>query len=189
MGHQAADWLERPEREKEERTDKMVAALGLKPGMVVADIGCGSGYLTERIVPRIGARGTVLGVDIQQEMLDLLVKKMKAKGIENVKPILGAEADPKLEPASCDMMVMVDVYHEFEFPYEMMRKMVAALKVGGQIVFVEFRGEDPNVPIKLVHKMTEAQVKKEMAVHPEMEWVETKKELPQQHMIFFRRKP
>ena len=189
MGHQAADWLERPEREKEERTDKMVAALGLKPGMVVADIGCGSGYLTERIVPRIGARGTVLGVDIQQEMLDLLVKKMKAKGIENVKPILGAEADPKLEPASCDMMVMVDVYHEFEFPYEMMRKMVAALKMGGQIVFVEFRGEDPNVPIKLVHKMTEAQVKKEMAVHPEMEWVETKKELPQQHMIFFRRKP
>jgi len=189
MGHQAADWLERPEREKEERTDKMVAALGLKPGMVVADIGCGSGYLTERIAPRIGARGTVLGVDIQQEMLDLLVKKMKAKGIENVKPILGAEADPKLEPASCDMMVMVDVYHEFEFPYEMMRKMVAALKVGGQIVFVEFRGEDPNVPIKLVHKMTEAQVKKEMAVHPEMEWVETKKELPQQHMIFFRRKP
>ncbi len=189
MGHQAADWLERPEREMEERTDKMVAALGLKPGMVVADIGCGSGYLTERIVPRIGARGTVLGVDIQQEMLDLLVKKMKAKGIENVKPILGAEADPKLEPASCDMMVMVDVYHEFEFPYEMMRKMVAALKVGGQIVFVEFRGEDPNVPIKLVHKMTEAQVKKEMAVHPEMEWVETKKELPQQHMIFFRRKP
>jgi ubiquinone/menaquinone biosynthesis C-methylase UbiE len=189
MGHQAADWLERPEREKEERTDKMVAALGLKPGMVVADIGCGSGYLTERIVPRIGARGTVLGVDIQQEMLDLLVKKMKAKGIENVKPILGAEADPKLDPASCDMMVMVDVYHEFEFPYEMMRKMVAALKTGGQIVFVEFRGEDPNVPIKLVHKMTEAQVKKEMAVHPEMEWVETKKELPQQHMIFFRRKP
>jgi ubiquinone/menaquinone biosynthesis C-methylase UbiE len=189
MGHQAADWLERPEREKEERTDKMVAALGLKPGMVVADIGCGSGYLTERIVPRIGARGTVLGVDIQQEMLDLLVKKMKAKGIENVKPILGAEADPKLDPASCDMMVMVDVYHEFEFPYEMMRKMVAALKMGGQIVFVEFRGEDPNVPIKLVHKMTEAQVKKEMAVHPEMEWVETKKELPQQHMIFFRRKP
>ncbi len=189
MGHQAADWLERPEREQEERTDKMVAALGLKPGLVVADIGCGSGYLSERIAPHIGPRGTVLGVDIQQEMLDLLVKKMKAKGIENVKPILGAEADPKLDPASCDMMVMVDVYHEFEFPYEMMRKMVAALKRGGQIVFVEFRGEDPNVPIKLIHKMTEAQVKKEMAVHPEMEWVETKKELPQQHMIFFKRKP
>ena len=173
----------------EQIAQRFARPVGALQGLRVADIGCGSGYLTERIVPRIGVRGTVLGVDIQQEMLDLLVKKMKAKGIENVKPILGAEADPKLDPASCDMMVMVDVYHEFEFPYEMMRKMVAALKTGGQIVFVEFRGEDPNVPIKLVHKMTEAQVKKEMAVHPEMEWVETKKELPQQHMIFFRRKP
>ena len=188
MGHQAADWLERPEREQEERTDKMVAALGLKPGMAVADIGCGTGYLAERVVPRIAPGGVVYGVDIQQEMLDLLVKKMKSKGIENVKPVLGEEADPKLDWASCDMMVMVDVYHEFEFPYEMMRKMIFGLKKGGQIVFVEFRGEDPNVPIKLVHKMSEAQVKREMAVHPELEWVETKKELPQQHMIFFRKK-
>ena len=89
MGHQAADWLERPEREKEERTDTMVAALGLKPRMVVADIGCGSGYLSERIAPRILPGGTVLGVDIQKEMLELLEKKMKAKGIGNVKPILG----------------------------------------------------------------------------------------------------
>ena len=188
MGHQAADWLERPEREQEERTDKMVAALGLKPGMAVADIGCGTGYLAERVVPRIAPGGVVYGVDIQQEMLDLLVKKMKAKGFENVKPILGEEADPKLDWETCDLMVMVDVYHEFEFPYEMMRKMIFGLKKGGQIVFVEFRGEDPNVPIKLVHKMTEAQVKREMAVHPELEWVETKKELPQQHMIFFRKK-
>ena len=86
------------------------------------------------------------------------------------------------------MMVMVDVYHEFEFPYEMIRRMIFGLKPGGQIVFVEFRGEDPNVPIKLVHKMTEAQVKKELALHPELEWVQTKRELPQQHMLFFRRK-
>ena len=188
MGHQAADWLERPEREKEERTDKLVDLLALKPGMNVADIGCGTGFLSERIAPRILPGGTVYGVDIQQEMLDLLVQKMKAKGIANVKPILGADADPKLEPGSCDMMVMVDVYHEFEFPYEMMRKMVAGLKKGGQIVFIEFRAEDPEVPIKLVHKMSEAQVKKEMALQPELEWVQTKRELPQQHMIFFRRK-
>ena len=188
MGHQAADWLERPEREKEERTDKLVELLALKPGMSVADIGCGSGYLSERVAPRILPGGVVYGVDIQQEMLDLLAKKMKAKGIENVKPVMGEEADPKLDWQSCDMMVMVDVYHEFEFPYEMIRKMIFGLKPGGQIVFVEFRGEDPDVPIKLVHKMTEAQVKKEMAVHPELEWVETKKELPQQHMIFFRKK-
>ena len=188
MGHQAADWLERPEREQEERTDKMVAALGLKPGMAVADIGCGTGYLAERVSPRIAPGGVVYGVDIQPEMLELLVKKMRAKGIDNVKPILGEEADPKIEPGSCDMMVMVDVYHEFEFPYEMIRKMIAGLKKGGQIVFVEYRGEDSNVPIKLVHKMSEAQVKKELAVHPELEWVQTKEELPQQHILFFRKK-
>ena len=188
MGHQAADWLERPEREQEERTDKLVELLGLKPGMSIADIGCGTGYLSERIVPRILPGGIVYGVDIQKEMLELLVKKMEAKGIRNVKPVLGADADPKLEPESCDMMVMVDVYHEFEFPYEMIRRMIAGLKKGGQIVFVEYRGEDPTVPIKLVHKMSEAQVKKELALHPELEWVRTREELPQQHMLFFRRK-
>ncbi len=188
MGHQAADWLERPEREKEERTDKLVELLGLKAGMNVADIGCGSGYLSERIAPRIAPGGVVYGVDIQQEMLDMLVKKMKAKGITNVQPVMGEEADPKLDAQTCDLMVMVDVYHEFEFPYEMIRKMIFGLKPGGQIAFVEFRGEDPNVPIKLVHKMTEAQVRKEMSVHPELEWVDTKKELPQQHVIFFRKK-
>lgn len=188
MGHQAAGWLDRPEREEEERTDKMVDALGLKPGMNVADIGCGTGYLAERVSPRILPGGTVLGVDIQQEMLDLMVRKMRMRRIENVKPVLGAEADPKVEPGSCDMMVMVDVYHEFEFPYEMLRKMVAGLKKGGQLVFVEYRGEDPTVPIKEVHKMTEAQIKKEVALHPELEWVETKRDLPQQHIVFFRRK-
>jgi len=188
MGHQAADWLERPEREQEERTDKLVVLLGLKPGMSVADIGCGTGYLSERIAPRILPGGTVYGVDIQKEMLDLLVPKMKAKGIVNVKPILGEDADPKLDWQTCDMMVMVDVYHEFEFPYEMIRKMIFGLKKGGQIVFIEYRGEDPTVQIKLVHKMTEAQVKKELALHPELEWVQTKRDLPQQHMLFFRRK-
>ncbi len=188
MGHQAAGWLERPEREGEERTDLLVEALGLKAGMNAADIGCGTGYLSERMARRILPGGVVYGVDIQQEMLDLLQRKVHLKGIENVKPILGAEADPKLPPESCDMMVMVDVYHEFEFPYEMLGKMVAALKHGGRLIFVEFRGEDPEVPIKLVHKMTEAQVKKEVALHGELEWVETKKELPQQHIIVFRRK-
>ena len=188
MGHQAADWLERPEREREERTDLLVEALGLKPGMNVADIGCGTGYLSERMALRIAPGGVVFGVDIQQEMLDLLARKMREKKIENVKPVLGAEADPKLDAGSCDLMVMVDVYHEFDFPYEMMRKMVPALKKGGRIVFVEFRAEDPRVEIKEVHKMSEAQVRKEMALHPEMEWAGTRKELPQQHVIVFRRK-
>ncbi len=188
MGHQAAGWLERPEREEEERTDLLVEALGLQPGMNAADIGCGTGYLAERMAKRILPGGVVYGVDIQQEMLDLMQRKLRLKGIENVKSVLGAEADPKLPPESCDMMVMVDVYHEFEFPYEMVRKMVVALKHGGRLIFVEFRGEDPNVAIKLVHKMTEAQVKKEVALHGELEWVETRKELPQQHIIIFRRK-
>ena len=188
MGHQAAGWLERPEREEEERTDLAVAALGLKPGEAVADIGCGTGFYASRMARIVGENGVVFGVDIQQEMLDLLVQKMKRLRVANVKPVLGAEKDPKLAAESCDLVLMVDVYHEFDFPYEMTRAMIPALKKGGRLVFIEFRGEDPKVPIKEVHKMTEAQVKKEMALHPELEWVETKKELPQQHVIIFRRK-
>jgi ubiquinone/menaquinone biosynthesis C-methylase UbiE len=188
MGHQGADWLERPTREQEERTDLAVAALGLKLGDAVADIGCGTGYYASRMARIVGEKGVVYGVDIQQEMLDLLADRMKKLGVKNVKPVLGAEKDPKLAPASCDVLLLVDVYHEFDFPYEMTRAMIPALKKGGRLVFIEFRGEDPKVPIKEVHKMTEAQVKKEMALHPELEWVETKKELPQQHVIIFRRK-
>lgn len=188
MGHQAAGWLERPEREQEERTDLLLEALNLKPGENVADIGCGTGYFAERMAKKVAPDGVVYGVDIQQEMLDLMVRKMKLKQIKNVKPVLGAEADPKLEAGSCDLMIMIDVYHEFEFPYEMTRKMVAGLKKGGRLVFVEYRKEDPNIPIKEVHKMSEEQVKKEMTIQPELEFVETKKVLPQQHIIIFRKK-
>ncbi len=188
MGHQAAGWLERPEREQEERTDLLLDALKLKPGESVADIGCGTGYFSERMARRVGADGVVYGVDIQQEMLDLMQRKMRLKQIKNVKSVLGAEADPKLPAESCDLMIMIDVYHEFEFPHEMTRKMIEGLKKGGRLVFVEFRAEDPRVAIKEVHKMSEAQVKKEMSIHPELEFVETGKELPQQHIITFRKK-
>lgn len=188
MGHQGAAWLERPEREEEERTDLAVKALGLKEGDVVADIGCGTGYYASRMARIVGSTGVIYGVDIQQEMLDLLTRKMGMMRITNVKPVLGTEKDPKLPPASCDAMLMVDVYHEIEFPYEMMRTTIPGLKPGGRMIFIEFRGEDPNVPIKEVHKMTEAQMKKEMALHPELEWVETKRDLPQQHILVFRRK-
>lgn len=188
MGHQAAGWLERPEREQEERTDLLLEALNLKAGESVADIGCGTGYFAERMARKVGPDGVVYGVDIQQEMLDLMQRKMRLKQIKNVKSILGAEADPKLPDASCDLMIMIDVYHEFDVPYEMTRKMIAGLRKGGRLVFVEYRAEDPTVPIKEVHKMSEAQVKKEMAIHPELEFVETKKELPQQHIIIFRKK-
>ncbi len=206
MGHQAADWLERPEREREERADLLVPALKLKPGDAVADIGCGSGYYTRRLAKAVGdpltrpsdtlspsdgerdgVRGVVFAVDIQPEMLDLLTNKLAAEKIFNVKPVLGTITDPKLPPASVDLILMVDVYHEFDHPFEMVAAMCRALKPGGRIAFVEFRKEDANVPIKEVHKMSEAQVRKEMSVQP-LEWVETIGVLPQQHMIMFRKK-
>ena len=188
MGHQAADWLERPEREEEERTDLLVDSLKFQPGEVVADIGCGSGFISRKIAKKITPGGFVYGVDIQPEMLEVLAKRMAMFRIDNVKPILGTNTDPKVPAASCDTMIMVDVYHEFDRPYEMIRNMVAGLKPGGRIVFVEYRKEDPAVPIKEVHKMSEAQVKKEMSVHPEMEYAETIAVLPRQHIIVFRKK-
>lgn len=187
MGHEAADWLERPEREREERSDLLLPALKVKPGDAVADIGCGSGYYTRRLVKAVGTNGVVFAVDIQQEMLDLLTNKLAAEKIFNVKPVLGTITDPKLPRASVDLILMVDVYHEFDHPFEMVEAMCQSLKPGGSIVFVEYRGEDPNVPIKRVHKMTEAQVRKEMSVHP-LNWVETISTLPQQHIIVFRKR-
>ena len=188
MGHQAAGWLERPEREREERTDIAVKALKLKPGEVVADIGCGTGYYASRMAKEVGPDGLIYGVEIQQEMLDLLAKYMKAVGVTNVKGHMGEPDNPKLPAESCDMIIMVDVYHEFEFPYEMMRHMIKALKPGGRMVFIEYRKEDPTVMIKVCHKMSQAQVKKEVAVHPELEWVETFDGLPTQHLIVFKKR-
>jgi ubiquinone/menaquinone biosynthesis C-methylase UbiE len=188
MGHQAADWLERIDRDEEEGTDRMVEALNFREGEVVADIGCGTGYVSRKISKKVGATGRIYGVDIQQEMLDLLAKRMAMFRITNVQPVRGEITDPKVPPASCDTMIMVDVYHEFDHPYEMIENMIAGLKPGGRIVFVEYRGEDPEVPIKLVHKMTLAQVKKEMTVHPQLSFSESLEELPRQHVIIFTKK-
>ncbi|HEY0549830.1 MAG TPA: methyltransferase domain-containing protein [Verrucomicrobiae bacterium] len=187
MGHQAADWLERPEREEEEKTTLLIESLKFKPGEHVADIGAGTGYLTRRVAPKILPRGNVFAVEIQQEMLDLLTNKLVRLGITNVVPVLGTITDPKLPANSMDTIIMVDVYHEFDHPFEMTEAMCRALKPGGRLVFVEFRGEDETVPIKRVHKMTELQVKKEMVPHP-LVWKETIGVLPWQHVIVFVRK-
>lgn len=185
MGHQAADWLERPEREQEEKPDALLAALQLKPGEVVADIGAGTGYYSWRLAKAVGATGRVYAVDIQQEMLDLLQRKMAERNLTNVTGVLGTIQDPKLPAGSVDLVLMVDVYHEFDHPFEMMRGICKALKPGGRVVFVEFRAEDPKVPIKEVHKMSAAQVRKEMTAQP-LRWEETIETLPWQHVIVFR---
>jgi ubiquinone/menaquinone biosynthesis C-methylase UbiE/predicted esterase len=187
MGHQAADWLDRPEREQEEAPSKLIEALKIKPGSVVADVGAGSGYLTFRLADKVGPNGKVLAVDIQDEMLALIRQRAKAKKVTNVEPVKGAESDPKLPAGAVDLILMVDVYHEFEFPFEMTEAMVKALKPGGRLAFVEYRLEDPEVPIKLVHKMSERQVKKEMAIHP-LRYVQTLEDLPRQHIIIFEKK-
>ena len=185
MGHSAADWLDRPEREKEEQPAKLLPLLKLKPGDAVADIGAGSGFYTFRLADLVGEKGKVFAVDIQPEMLAIIRQRAKAKKITNVVTVAGQVSDPKLPEASTDLMLMVDVYHEFDHPYEMTAAMVKALKPGGRLVFVEFRLEDEDVPIKLVHKMSEKQVLKEMAHFPELKHAKTYTELPWQHVIVF----
>jgi len=187
MGHQAADWLERPEREEEEKTDLLVRSLRIKNDQVIADIGAGTGYFSRRLAPLVGSKGQILAVDVQSEMLDLLTNQMAQLKITNVIPVLGKIDDPRLPTNAVDLVLMVDVYHEFSHPFEMMQNICKSLKPNGRVAFVEFRGEDPNVPIKRVHKMTEAEVRKEMSVQP-LEWVETIETLPRQHIILFRNK-
>jgi SAM-dependent methyltransferase len=188
MGHQAADWLERPERNAEENTELLIKSLPVKRGEVIADIGAGTGYFTRQLAEKVGSKGKVFAVDIQPEMITLLTNRMVSLGISNVQAILGTIADPKLPPASVDWVLMVDVYHEFSHPFEMIEAICKSLKPNGKIIFVEFRGEDPEVPIKALHKMTEAQVRKEISVHP-LEWRETIAVLSRQHIIIFQKKP
>jgi ubiquinone/menaquinone biosynthesis C-methylase UbiE len=187
MGHQAAGWLERPEREKEEQSSKLWKMLKVKEGDIIADVGAGSGYHTFRLAQMTGTKGKVYAVDIQKEMLDIIRARMKANKITNVVPTKGTEKNPKLPDEAIDMILMVDVYHEFSYPFEMTEAMVKALKTGGRLIFVEYRLEDPNVPIKLVHRMSEKQVVKEMEPHA-LRYVETLKELPWQHVIIFEKK-
>jgi ubiquinone/menaquinone biosynthesis C-methylase UbiE len=183
MGHEAADWLDRPEREEEEAPKMLVQIMQLKPTDVVADIGAGSGHLTFLLAPRV-PRGKVLAVDIQQEMLDLIRIRAKEKGFDNVEPVLGTTADPKLPESSVDAVLLVDAYHEFDHPREMMEAIVRSLKPSGRIFLVEYRGEDPKVPIKPHHKMAVEQASREMqAVGLKLEKLD--ESLPRQHVMLF----
>ena len=186
MGWQGAAWLEREEREREERTDLLVTALQLRPGMVVADIGAGTGYLARRMAPAVTPGGTVLAVDVQPEMVALLQSTVRQSGLTQIRPLLGAEDDVRLPASSVDLAIMVDVYHELAFPYEVLGSIVRALKPGGQLVFVEYRAEDPQVPIKALHKMSEVQIKREVAAHA-LVWDRTVGTLPWQHLVVFRK--
>ncbi len=186
MGWQGAGWLEREEREREERTDLLVAALALRPGQVVADIGAGTGYLARRMAPAVMPGGKVLAVDVQPEMVSLLQAMVRQSGLAQIEPRLGAERSVELPAASVDLAIMVDVYHELAYPFEVMDSIVRALKPGGRLVFVEYRAEDPRVPIKALHKMSEAQIKREAAVHA-LVWERTVQTLPWQHLVVFRK--
>ncbi len=185
MGHDAAGWLERPEREQEEQPAKLLPLLNLKEGDAVADIGAGSGFYTFKLSPLVGKKGKVYANDIQPEMLTIIRQRARTRSAANVETVKGTITDPKLPANAIDLMLMVDVYHEFDHPYEMVESMLKSLKVGGRLVFVEFRLEDESVPIKLVHKMTEAQVKKEMSVFPQLKHVKTDESMPWQHVIIF----
>ncbi|MBW4498198.1 MAG: class I SAM-dependent methyltransferase [Scytonema hyalinum WJT4-NPBG1] len=183
MGHTGALWLERPSRETEEQPTKVVNALNLKPNDVVADIGAGTGYMSFRIAPVL-TKGKVLAVDIQPEMLDIIEFLKKENNITNVEPILATLTNPNLPPESVDLALMVDAYHEFENPREVIEGIFRALKAGGKVALVEYRGENPFIMIKRLHKMSQRQVRKEMQAVG-LVWRETKNLLPEQHLMVF----
>ncbi len=186
MGWQGAAWLEREEREQEERGDLLLRELALKPGMTVADVGAGTGYYARRMAPLVGSSGTVYAADVQPEMIQMLGDLAKKANLPNIRPVLSAVDNVKLPDASIDLAIMVDVYHELEFPFEVMESVVRALKPGGRVVYVEYRAEDPKVPIKALHKMSEAQVRKEAAAHA-LVYERTANTLPWQHVVVFRK--
>lgn len=159
MGVGGADWLERSERESEEHPDDAVAALKLKPGMVVADVGAGTGYMTLRMARRVGPSGKVFAEDVQPEMLRRLRENAAKAKLTNIEEVLGSETDPRLPRDSLDVILMVDVYHELSHPQEMLRRMREELKPDGRLVLLEYRKEDPAVPIKPEHKMSVQEVK------------------------------
>jgi ubiquinone/menaquinone biosynthesis C-methylase UbiE len=187
MGHRGANWLERPSRAEKEQPAVLVDSMNLAPSDVVADIGAGTGYFTFRIAPKVPA-GRVFAVDIQPEMLAMMRETIQTENVDNVTLVEGSVTDPSLPADSIDKALMVDAYHEFSHPREMMLNLREALVPGGRVYLVEYRKEDPSIPIKPLHKMTEAQARKEMEAVG-LEWVATEEMLPRQHFMIFQKPP
>jgi len=186
MGPGGIEWLDRRDREEEEHPTQVLKALGLHPGEVVADIGAGSGYFTFRMAPKVGPAGKVLAVDVQEAMLQTLRTRAAEKEITNVEVIQGTETDPQLPAGSVDLVLFVDVYHELAYPFEVMTRVRESLKPQGRVAFVEYRKEDPSVPIKEAHKMSIQQLEKEMKAVGLVR-VQTVETLPLQHIVFFQK--
>jgi ubiquinone/menaquinone biosynthesis C-methylase UbiE len=185
MGHEGSSWLERPDRQQEEGTDILLQELALKPTDVVADIGAGTGFFTFRMSPLV-PQGKVLAVDIQPEMIDALKANKGRFNAPNVEPVLGTIDNPNLPANAVDLVLIVDAYHEFDHPREMMRAIGKALKPGGRLALVEYRAEDPDVPIKRIHRMSEEQARREVEAAG-LRFEENRKSLPQQHLLLFRK--
>jgi len=186
MGAAGADWLVRPEREAEEAPDRALDAIGIARGATVADVGAGVGYFTWRLAERVGPNGEVYANDIQPEMLDLLRKNVAARHLTNVEPVLGREDDPRLPAGRIDLVLLVDVYHEFSQPQKMLDKIRESLKPDGRLVLLEYRKEDPSIPIRPEHKMSVSEVRAE--VEPEgFRFEKNLDTLPRQHILIFRK--
>jgi len=186
MGMGGADWLERSEREIEELPETALDKIGVKPGMIVADVGAGVGYFSVRVAKRVGPEGKIFAVDVQPEMLTILKDRAAKAKLTNIQTILGSESDPHLAPASCDLILMVDVYHELSQPQRMLQKMRQALKNDGRLVLLEYRKEDPHIPIRSEHKMSVQEAKAEVEAEG-FKLDQTLSDLTRQHIFIFRK--
>jgi SAM-dependent methyltransferase len=184
MGFQGADWLDRVERTEEEEPDRALDALAIEPGATVADVGAGSGYMTIRLAARVGTSGRVYANDLQPEMLAMLEKRLARERIANVTLVQGTDDDPKLPASALDLIIMVDVYHELSSPQTMLRRLRAALKPGGRLVLLEYRKEDPSVPIRPEHKMSVAEARLEVEAEG-FRLIRVDSRLPRQHILIF----
>jgi SAM-dependent methyltransferase len=185
MGHRGASWLERDTRVGEERSDLLIDNLPLTEASVVVDLGAGTGYFSFPMAER-SPDGKIIAVDLQPQMLEIIESRMAEDGVTNIQPVLATETNPNLPEASVDVALIVDAYHEFSFPLEVMRQVAQSLKPDGRLYLIEYRAEDPSVPIKPLHKMSEEQAKREMKAAG-LGWVETGAFLPRQHVLIFKR--